>query len=141
MPACDDWTAVNINSILLRTVAQVSGRIFVGPELCHSEAYLEAAIKYTIEVIGAANAVSKVSPWLRPFKARGLPEVRRLNDRRKHAMEFMGPVVESRENISADKKPDDVLQWLIDNEENFGAMSTTRLSRTQLALSFAAIRM
>ncbi|KAF3765318.1 hypothetical protein M406DRAFT_88222 [Cryphonectria parasitica EP155] len=137
MPTCEDWTAVKINSVLLRIVAKASGRIFVGPELCHSEEYLEAAIRYTVEVIGAANAVSNVPPWLRSFKASKLPEVQRLHERRKHAIKFMQPVVESRKDL--DQKPDDLLQWLIDNEGNLGDMSTWKLARTQLALSFAAI--
>lgn len=138
MPACEDWTAVKINNILLRMVAKASGRIFVGPELCLSEDYLDAAIKYTIEVIGAANAVAQVKPWLRPFKAFRLPEVQRLHERRAKAVKFMQPVVESRANMN--EKPDDLLQWLIDNDGNLEDMTTKQLARTQLALSFAAIR-
>ena len=138
MPACENWTNVKINSVLLRIVAKSSGRIFVGPELCQSEDYLEAAIKYTVEVIGAANAVSGVPPWLRPLKASRLPEVRRLLERRKHAIKFMQPVVESRKAL--DQKPDDLLQWLIDNDGHLGNMTTRMLARSQLALSFAAIR-
>ena len=46
VPQADDWTPVNIHSVLAQIVAQVSGRVFVGPELCHEPEYLEAALKF-----------------------------------------------------------------------------------------------
>ncbi|KAF5628816.1 cycloheximide-inducible CIP70 (cytochrome P450 family) [Fusarium sp. NRRL 52700] len=75
MPPCDDWTEFNIHHALLRIVGMVSGRMFISPELCHSEQYLDAAINYTMEVMGAQRAVQNMRPWLRPFRAQSLPEL------------------------------------------------------------------
>ncbi|KAL8419215.1 hypothetical protein RB594_002433 [Gaeumannomyces avenae] len=75
MPACPDWTDVNVYQKILRIVAIVSGRVFVGPELCHDEGYLDAAINYTVELFNARTAVTRIKPWLRPFRAPFLLEV------------------------------------------------------------------
>jgi hypothetical protein len=42
MPPCEDWTEVCINQKLVDVVAKVSGRVFVGPELCHDKDYLDS---------------------------------------------------------------------------------------------------
>lgn len=140
MPPCTDWTSVNINKALLRVVAMVSGRIFIGPELCRSEEYLDAAINYTIEVMMVRNAVDGLAPWKRPFLAGKLPAVQRLEARFKQANQFMQPVIEARKRLPADQKPDDMLQWLMESQEKFGDdNSVEKLARLQLGLSFAAI--
>ncbi|KAK0610797.1 cytochrome P450 [Immersiella caudata] len=140
MPPCDNWTPVNINRILLRVVAMVSGRIFIGPDLCRSEEYLDAAINYTIEVMMARGEVDAMPAWKRPFLARSLPAVKRLEARIKQAHAFMQPVVEARKRLPADQKPDDMLQWLMESQQKFGDdNSVEKLARLQLGLSFAAI--
>jgi len=140
MPDCTHWTAVNINRALLRIVAMVSGRIFIGPELCRSEEYLDAAINYTIEVMMVRQAVDSIAPWKRPFLANRLPAVKRLEGRVKQAMNFMEPVIEARKRLPADQKPDDMLQWLTESQEKMGEdTSAEKLARLQLGLSFAAI--
>jgi len=139
LPDCPKWTPVNITHKLLRIVAMVSGRIFIGPELCRDEAYLDAAINYTIELMNARNAVDQLPPWKRPFAAHRLPEVRALRQRLKQADDFMKPVVEARKKLPAEEKPDDMLQWLMENQGKFGDDSSEKLARLQLSLSFAAI--
>src|SRR6478735_10056662 len=102
MPPCDDWTEVNIHHALLRIVGMVSGRMFIGPELCRSEQYLDAAINYTMEVMGAQRAVQNMRPWLRPFRAQSLPEVKKLYQRIAEAEAFLEPVVKTRTDAMND---------------------------------------
>ncbi|PKS08122.1 hypothetical protein jhhlp_005397 [Lomentospora prolificans] len=142
MPPCNDWTPVNIHNKLLRIVAMVSGRVFIGPELCRSEQYLDAAINYTVELMEARRAVDRMRPWFRPFLASRLPEVRSLDRRIEEAFRFMSPVVEARKEIALDptaEKPDDMLQWLVDAQEKFPDKNSQNLAKVQLGLSFAAI--
>jgi hypothetical protein len=142
LPPCGDWTPVNIHHKLLRIVAMVSGRMFIGPELCHEEAYLDAAINYTIEVMTAQRAVVRMNPWLRPFFAARLPEIKKLEQRKQAAYDFLSPVIERRIKMSADpaaENPDDMLQWLINNRPNFHDVHSQNLVEVQLGLSFAAI--
>ncbi|KAF5984991.1 cycloheximide-inducible CIP70 (cytochrome P450 family) [Fusarium coicis] len=142
MPPCDDWTEVNIHHALLRIVGMVSGRMFIGPELCRSEQYLDAAINYTIEVMGAQHAVQNMRPWLRPFRAQILPEVQKLYQRIVKAEAFLEPVVRRRTdamNDSSYEKPDDFLQWLIDRKDKFPDKNSQNLAKVQLGLTFAAV--
>lgn len=141
LPPCDDWTEVNINRKLLRIVALVSGRVFIGPELGRSEEYLDAAVNYTVELGQAREAVERMRPWLRPFLAGRLPEVRKLRDREAQAHRFLDPVVAARLALKDGEKPDDMLQWMIDGQGQgkFRKHTTEELARTQLGLSFAAI--
>ncbi|KAK4141456.1 uncharacterized protein C8A04DRAFT_39069 [Dichotomopilus funicola] len=139
LPPCDDWTPININRKLLRIVALVSGRIFIGPELSRSEEYLDAAINYTIELMEARRALDAVRPLFRLFIGNRIPEVRRLDERLVQADKFMRPVVAARRALPDHEKPDDMLQWLIDGQGKFRQLTTERLARTQLGLSFAAI--
>ncbi|KAL8357235.1 hypothetical protein RB598_002190 [Gaeumannomyces tritici] len=149
MPACPDWTDVNIYQKLLRIVAIVSGRIFLGPELCHDEAYLDAAINYTVELFNARNAVVQIKPWLRPFRAPFLPEVRQLRAREETFNAVIQPIVAARREAErADPcyvKPDDMLQWILDGKAKDVAkgaaaeMTDRELAKLQLSLSLAAI--
>ncbi|KAH7635493.1 cytochrome P450 [Sordaria sp. MPI-SDFR-AT-0083] len=146
-----DWAPVNINSKLLRIVAKVSGRVFIGPELCQDERYLSAAVGYTVSVMEAQRAVEKMSPWLRPFAAWRLKEVRRLAQWERDAMAFLRPVVDARreKQRKGEEMDNDMLQWLMDSADQgqgkqhgkWGEDTTTtrKLARLQLVISFAAI--
>ncbi|KAM0283941.1 hypothetical protein ACHAO9_009467 [Fusarium lateritium] len=142
IPSCDDWAEVNIHHSLLRIVGMVSGRVFIGPELCRSEQYLDAAINYTMEVMGAQRAIQNIRPWLRPFLARRTPELTKLYQRIEEAQTFLEPVVASRIDAMSDpsyEKPDDFLQWLIDGKDKFPDKNSQNLAKVQLGLTFAAV--
>ncbi|KAI0903427.1 hypothetical protein F4823DRAFT_635850 [Ustulina deusta] len=108
LPSCVDWASVNTHTKLLRIVAMVSGRIFIGAELCCNEKYLDSAINYTIEVVMAQRAVVQMRPWLRPFFASRLLEIKKLEQRKKTAYEFLRPVIEARQ-LAAKSSETDVL--------------------------------
>lgn len=142
MPAGQDWTEINIHSMLVRVVAMVSGRMFIGPELCRTEKYLDAAINYTMEVMEAQRAVQRLRPWQRPFLANSLPQVKKLEQRIKEADAFMSPVVKRREEAAKDpgfEKPTDMLQWIMDAREKFPDKNSRNMAKVQLGISFAAI--
>jgi cytochrome P450 len=123
-------------------VARVSGRVFIGPELCHQEKYLDASINYTMDVMAAQKAVQQMRPWLRPFIASRLSQVRRLNQRIAEADEFLRPVVNLRKTLANNpgyEKPDDMLQWLMDGQAKFGQKNDEEFAKIQLGISFAAI--
>ncbi|KAK3290825.1 cytochrome P450 [Chaetomium fimeti] len=139
LPPCNDWTSLNINRKLLRIVALVSGRIFIGAELSRSEEYLDAAISYTMELMEARRALEEVRPWLRPFIGSRLPEVKKLDQRRLQADKFLRPIVAARRQMQDGEKPDDMLQWMMDGEDKVKQSTTRELAMLQLAISFAAI--
>lgn len=137
--SCDQWTSININQKLLRIVAIVSGRVLVGPELCHSEHYLDAAINYTTEVMAAMEAVGRVAPWKRPFLGKTLPQVQALSDRKAKETSFLKPVIEARQRNAETDRPDDMLQWLLDSRSRGGTHDIAEIADLQLSACFAAI--
>ncbi|KAK2026053.1 cytochrome P450 [Colletotrichum zoysiae] len=142
LPQSGEWTEVKIMGKLMRIIAMASGRVFVGPELCRNEEYLDAAINYTVDLMKAIRKVSTIPPWIRPFLAPRKPEVRRVHRRIVEAVEFLKPVVKSRREASEDpyyQKPDDMLQWMIDAQEKTGDKDDKKLAKYQLGISFAAI--
>ncbi|KAL2760205.1 hypothetical protein ACRALDRAFT_2038897 [Sodiomyces alcalophilus JCM 7366] len=144
LPQSADWTQVNINSKLLRIVAMASGRVFIGAELCRDERYLDAAINYTVDLMSAVQAVSRMPVWSRPFLAPRCAEVKKVEERMKTADEFLRPIVTARREAEAAAspdyvKPDDMLQWIMDSQKKFGAKNDKELANYQLGVSFAAI--
>lgn len=144
LPQSTNWSQVNISSKLVRIVAKTSGRIFVGPDLCRDENYLDAAVNYTLDMTAAIRAVGLISPWLRPFLASRAPQVKKLHYRFQQADEFLRPVVTARRQAvhgTRDEKnnPGDMLQWLIESQDKFGQQSDRAISKYQLSLTFAAI--
>jgi cytochrome P450 len=139
MPDCQDWTLVNIHRKLLRVVAMASGRVFVGPELCRSEAYLDAAVNYTVELMAAQRAVTALPHWQLPFLANGLPEVKALNRRLVQAESLFGPVIAARQALPPDQRPRDMLSWVMEEQARRSGDSSTRyLTKLQLRITFAA---
>ncbi|CAG8408501.1 unnamed protein product [Penicillium salamii] len=142
MPPCEYWTPVLIHQTLVKAIATVSGRIFVGPELCHTEDYLDTAINYTSELMNAIQAVKAMNPLVRPFLAWRLPEVQKLKNREELAVKFFEPIVKARRKAAEDpnyKKPDDMLQWLLNRSASAKDQSTRHIVKMQLLLIFAAI--
>ena len=118
MPPCDDWTPVYIYMKIASAVAKISGRIFVGPELCRDKDYLDAGLNFTMDMITAREEISQMSPWKRPFLAPRLKSVQQLKKRREQAKALLEPIVRARQEAEKKggpdyQKPDDVLQWLI----------------------------
>lgn len=144
LPPCKEWTRVPLNKHLLRIVAKVSGRIFVGPELCRTEEYIDTAINYTVMTMQAVHAITNVVKSERKSKADALPEVKELKARQKVANEFIKPVIEARKKAMREnpdfQKPDDTLQWILDDgQSKYGEQDDQELTEIQLSLTFAAI--
>lgn len=143
MPPCEDWTSLHIYMKLVNAVAKVSGRVFVGPDLCRDKDYLDAAVNYTMDLISAQRKIQAMRPWLRPLLAPRLKEVRQIEERKKMARGIIAPVVQARreaeKNDPSYKKPEDMMQWLMDRYEASGTGSIEKLTHSQLNLIFAAI--
>jgi cytochrome P450 len=136
MPPSDEWTEVNVN--------RVSGRIFVGPELCQDPEYLHCGSNYTLRVMDVVNAVKKMSPWLRPFLASRLPEVKNLRAMEQRAAQLLEPFVrqrmESEKNDPNWVKPEDMMQWVINRHAAEGVpISAEEMAKLQLGFVFAAV--
>ncbi|KAJ4297925.1 hypothetical protein N0V90_005824 [Kalmusia sp. IMI 367209] len=143
MPACEDWTAVNIYSKLVNMVAKITGRIFVGPELCRDENYQKLAIEYTMELVAAQRDIKNVRPLFRPWYAPRLASVKKLHEAERKAEEYLEPIIQARRDAEKNdpnwQKPDDMLSWFMSRQEEYGNRTPKHLAKMQLGLIFAAI--
>lgn len=144
LPPCKDFTPVPLNQKLMRIVAKVSGRIFIGPELCRSEDYIDMAINYTLELMAAQQQISRMKPWQRNLYAKSLPEVKKLHERQRSSKDFLRPLIVARKKAMKEdpdfQRPDDIMQWILDGGQNkFGDQEVDELTEIQLGLTFAAI--
>lgn len=144
LPPCKDWTAVPLNHHLLRIIAKVSGRIFVGPELCRTEEYIDMGINYTVNLMTAVNAIGALKPSDRKDKAGDLPEVKQLQNRQQRSYAFVKPLIEARKKAIKEnpdfQKPDDIMQWILDDgQSKYGEQDEQELTEIQMSLTFAAI--
>ncbi|KAK8111355.1 Cytochrome P450 monooxygenase ATR2 [Apiospora kogelbergensis] len=137
---CDDWTSQMAYTKILRIVAIVSGRIFLGPELCRREEYIYASTMYTVDLF---KAVGKLKEWhslLRPIVQYFIPELKTVFEHRRKAREFLFPIISERREAmkNGSELSDDMLQWMLNKAESNG-ISDDRLTELQLGLSLAAI--
>lgn len=143
MPSCSDWTAVNVWSTIATMVAKVSGRLFVGPELCRDEDYLRLAVQYSMQLSAAQEDIKRLRPMFKPWTAPRLDSVKKLHEAKKQAREFLEPIIRARREAKLHDpdwvEPDDMLSWLMKRQEDVGDTSTDRAARMQLGLTFAAI--
>ncbi|KAI9903486.1 hypothetical protein N3K66_000015 [Trichothecium roseum] len=145
LASANEWTQVNLAPQILRTVAASSGRVFIGPELCRDPRYLDSATNFPADVARAVVKVTSLPGWLRPLRARSLPEVRRLEERMAEADDTLRPVVTARrerrgkEGGKEGDGDDNMLQWIMDVREKEGRRDDKQLANDQVNLSFAAI--
>lgn len=138
IPPCKDWTNVNVHDKIANIVAEVSRRMFVGPEICRNPEYLDHAVNFTTDLNDAVFAIKRCNSWLRPFMESRLPEMKRFNDRIRRATEFFTPIILSR--MKPENKSDDMMQWMLDYSMSTGKGNTMHEHvRRQLDVTFAAI--
>lgn len=137
------WQDCQFKPLLLQLVARVSSRVFVGPELCANEDWLDVSVNITVHAIVAVEAMSQWPSYLRPLVYRFLPEVRKLKEEMSRGRKILKPIFQKRraENqLARDagekaSKIADTIGWL--DEAAKGHSYDDALA--QLGLSFAAI--
>ena len=89
----DDWTPIRLHATMLRMVALLSGRVFVGHPLNRSEEWLDASINYTTALAAVLRDSTMWNPLLIPFVGRFLPSVRRSREYLRKAQKWMKPLL------------------------------------------------
>jgi len=143
MPPCDNWTPVHINEIIVKIVARVSARIFVGPDLCRNQEWLDTSIQFTKNVGMTRNMVRILPTLLRPILAPTMKSYWGISSNLKTAQRLLVPIIkERRANVLKDpdyKKPNDFLQWMIDDARPDEGHHND-LAHRQLMIGLAAIQ-
>lgn len=129
---------MHIHSVLLKNVARVSSRVFLGDQLCRDPELLRITTSYTHAL---TMTVGKLNAWpalLRPIVQRFLPHTNELQQAVKDARKLIGGLIKERESLrTKGETPEysDVLEWLPQIAK--GRKYDPAL--VQLALSFVAI--
>ncbi|KXH34975.1 ent-kaurene oxidase [Colletotrichum simmondsii] len=138
---CPEWKEVVLYEKLLKMVAVISGRVFIGPELCHKEEYLDASTMFVIDLFQAAAKIKRWPKFLRFIGKHYVPEIKKLAEHRRRAAQVLIPVIEARKRLHKEDTeiPEDMLQWFIVKSSKFGMGRNEQLAETQLSLSVVAI--
>ncbi|CAN8100520.1 unnamed protein product [Discula destructiva] len=144
LPPCKEFTQIDVHDHLLRIIAKVSGRVFVGPEVCRTEEYVDLSINFTMEASMAAKAISSLKSEERPAKAPHLDEVKKLAKRRQNTLALFRPMITARRKAQTMDfdyvRPVDLMQWIIDDgQAKFGEHTDEDLAGLQLTITAAAI--
>lgn len=135
-----DWTEVNIFSKLISIVALVSGRVFIGAELCRDLDYLRTIIQFTLRVFVASVKLMEYHPLLRPIAARFLPDVRAVHDSHAEMIRLITPAIAARAAAIEDGSPTrDLATWNMLNSTHNENESVRIQAHYQLIGSMAAI--
>ncbi|KAL4799280.1 putative cytochrome P450 [Aspergillus venezuelensis] len=145
LPSTEEWQAVNIADAMVNIVAQVSSRMFGGTQLSRHSEWVDATIKFARDGFIGAQAIKQYPRIVRPFAAKFIPALKKINEYHKNARSVIVPILEAREAAEAlgcpesgGKPPMDFLQWMLESsvgEEKDKAFIASIL----LKLSFAAI--
>ncbi|KAK8015187.1 ent-kaurene oxidase [Apiospora arundinis] len=142
-PDCKDkWVPVNMFNYLSLIVARVTGRVFVGPELCRDPAWIKVSLEYDVNVGTAVVMLRMFPPFLHPIIARLLPSWWRAHRDIKTAHQIIGPAVRERRDKEANdidyQKPHDLLQWMMDEAQGWET-DPDSLALRQLVVNLAAL--
>ncbi|PNP74698.1 hypothetical protein FNYG_12034 [Fusarium nygamai] len=146
-PRTNNWTSVLLYEMMLRTVALLSGRAFVGLPLCRDQGWLRASIGYTVQCVSIRDQLHNWSPVLRPIIGPFLPSVRSVRRHLRFAAEIMAPLISQvlqddgqQHEIDADqsKGRGTFISWLLRHlpEE---LRTPEQVGLDQMLVSFAAI--
>lgn len=124
--------------IVAYTIARISSRVLVGPQLCRNEEWLEMAIGTTIAAMKATVTIrasyARRWRWLAPFFS---AEAKMALANRKRAAQLLLPIYNERMSGTVEKGNDGI-QWLLDAEQG-RKKSVEELADEQLFLGITSI--
>ncbi|KAE8375461.1 cytochrome P450 [Aspergillus bertholletiae] len=142
-PDLDDWQSVSVFQIVLRIVARISARVFLGLPACRNEEWLDTSIHYTDNVFATVMLLRRLPKFLHPLVGPLLPSYWAIHKNLRTAKRIISPMVRQRRAEEAKRdpnyeKPNDLLQWMMDGaNQNDG--QPDKLAHRQLLLSLASI--
>ena len=144
LPASQEWTSFVVSKSLLRIVALVSGRVFVGPELNRNEEWMDVCINFTLDLFAAGRALRSRS-YLGKFLAvrlRRISAINRVRDHQDVARRIILPIIRQREQLQGKgtELPNDMITWIMEEKSSDGKpLLAEKQAGLQLLASVAAI--
>ncbi|KAI6042751.1 cytochrome P450 [Pisolithus marmoratus] len=135
----DAWKSVSAVETVRQVVCRASNRVFVGLPLCRDPDWIDLTSRFAVDVAMDANILNMFPKFLVPFVSKQLPNTA---GGIKRGTKHLDPIVKERLRCMREygdewsDKPNDLLQWLIDEREEF---STRQLTLRVLTINFASI--
>ncbi|PGH06156.1 hypothetical protein GX51_02544 [Blastomyces parvus] len=115
-----DWHDIALKQNILKMVAQMSSRVFLGKRICRNPDWIRITIAYTIDSYIAATALRLWPAIIRPLVSNFLPSCRNLRLEIEEARAIIKPVLDERRMakeaaMRAGKTPEqyiDAMEWL-----------------------------
>ncbi|KAF9634228.1 Cytochrome P450 [Lasiodiplodia theobromae] len=130
--------SIKAHPAVLRIVALLSGRVFVGQALSRNEEFLNCIVMYTIDSFSASTRLYDVHPLLRPFARFFLPELQSVRRHVATMKRLVKPLVEERLRKGADA-PNDMVSWNLEHSPSALRTDVDYQALQQLQASFAAV--
>ncbi|KAI6013593.1 cytochrome P450 [Pisolithus microcarpus] len=133
------WKSVPAVETVREIVCRASNRVFVGLPLCRDHDWIDLNSRFAVDVATDANILNMFPKFLVPLVSKKLPKTATGIAR---AMKHLDPVVKERLRCAGEHeddwsdKPNDILQWLIDEKQE---SSTRQLALRVLTVNFASI--
>jgi len=142
-PNCkDDWIAIKPYHDILRIVARISARVFLGLPFCRNEEWLETSVEYTENVFVTVVVMRLFPPWLHPLISLLLPARYRLQSYVNTAMRLLVPEVKRRreawDRYDGVEARQNLLSWMIETA-NEKEGRPDKLAHLELVISLASI--
>jgi cytochrome P450 len=114
-----EWHTIPVKDRMVKLIARLSSRVFLGEELCRNEDWLRVTRDYTTDGFMAAEELRMCPAAARPIVHWFLPRCRRLRAQVRAARRIMEPVLEKRRQLrrrlQAEGKQisaiDDAIEW------------------------------
>ncbi|KAI0719015.1 cytochrome P450 monooxygenase [Fomitopsis betulina] len=120
MPGAEhDWQSVPALETMVKIIARVTNRVFVGMPFCRDERLLDATVKFAKDVMKTKFIVNLLPDVLKPIVGHRLPWT---TARRRKIAEILGDTVRERRRqllehgTDWEGKPDDYLTWVIEED-------------------------
>ncbi|KAL6852475.1 hypothetical protein ACO1O0_007020 [Amphichorda felina] len=146
---CKDWTPFPLYFKVLRIVALMSGRVFVGRPLSRQEEWIQSTISYTIDCVKARNAIRDYPVWKRRWVTSSLPEIHKLTSHRTRGGEMLSPILKAQiskesskqklHNAETGDEEGNFIEWLLKYTPEHLRNDPENLALNQMVLSFAAV--
>ncbi|KAL5339002.1 cytochrome P450 [Aspergillus crustosus] len=112
-----EWHAIPLHQSVLRTISQVSSRVFQGPPLCRNPDWLRITVNHTVTFFESAESLKVWPRPLRPLAAKFLPLCRKLRAEAAEARRLIAPVLEERRARRAQRALNQDEQKEIEDDE------------------------
>ncbi|KAF7944223.1 hypothetical protein EAE96_010625 [Botrytis aclada] len=147
---CENWTQFFVYEKVVRIIALLSGRVFVGRPLSRTEDWINISTHFTEDVVIARERVAKYPAWLQSLAMPFLPEIRKVKAHKVLGAKLLKPIIEgciqrSKEGKGGDEKDDfddnqgTFVSWVMKWSDEKKKEDPFALAHYQLILSFASI--